>query len=200
MSPRRELAVSVLLAAAAGALGLLAGSRPWFDLTVVRDFPLPPAEGTVTGGTVSPVVPGLALVVLAAAAGLLATRRWGRVVIGLAVLAAGVGMLAATAPWLGDVSGTRLQGLAVAVGLPPGAVGDTRRDGLLLALAAAALAVFTGALTALRSRRWPALGARYDAPGDAGREGPAARPVTTAGSDREVWDALDRGEDPTDAR
>lgn len=207
MNPRRELSVAVLLATAAGAVGLLAGSRPWFDLTVVRDSPLPPAEATVAGGTVSPLVPGLSLVVLAAAAGLLATRRWGRVLIGLAVLAAGVGMFVATAPWLGDVSGARVQELAAAVNLPSGAVGDARADGPLVALAAAVLAVATGALTAVRSRRWPALGSRYDAPAPTARASPTGTPGPPAGptkatpaSDREVWDALDRGEDPTQTR
>lgn len=203
MTPRRELAGAVLLAAVAGGLGLLAGSRPWYDLTVVRDSPLPPAEATVAGSTVSPLVPGLALVVLAAAGGLLATRRWGRVVIGLVVVAAGVGIFVATAPWLGEVSGSRLQELAAAVNLPSGAVGDARGDGPLVALAAAALAVLTGALTAARSRRWPALGSRYDAPAPTARPstpGTPGSPAATPASDREVWDALDRGEDPTQTR
>lgn len=49
------------------------------------------------------------------------------------------------------------------------------------------LVVAAGLLTAVRARSWPALGSRYDAP--------AARRSATTG---DAWDAIDRGEDPTD--
>ena len=55
---------------------------------------------------------------------------------------------------------------------------------LQLALAGA------GALTVLRGRSWPGLGQRYDAP--------APRPVPEGPpTERALWEALDRGEDPT---
>ena len=56
--------------------------------------------------------------------------------------------------------------------------------GLLLAAA--------GALVAARGRRWAALSQRYDAP--AVRE---QAPPTPERAERELWESLDRGEDPT---
>ncbi|MBA3419194.1 MAG: Trp biosynthesis-associated membrane protein [Geodermatophilaceae bacterium] len=195
---RRELTVAVLLTAGAGALGLVAGDRSWLDLRVVREAPLPPVAETVSGATVAPLVPGLALVVLAGAVGLLATRRWGRLAIGLVILVAGVGIVAAATPWLGAVSVGRAQDVALDVGLPAGALTTTGGDGALIAVLAGGLALVLGAATVLRSRRWPAMGARYDSPAT---ENSAARAAAARRSepesDRETWEALDRGEDPT---
>jgi hypothetical protein len=53
--------------------------------------------------------------------------------------------------------------------------------GLVIALAGAATARFQG--------NWPAMGTRYERPAAK----PERKPVTQA----ELWDALDRGEDPT---
>lgn len=205
MTPRRELTAAVVAAGLAGALGLLAGARPWVDLLVVRAAPLPPAESTVSGGTVSPLVPGLALVVLAAAVGLLATRRWGRVAIGVLVLLAGAGMLLATVPWLGGASAGRLTALAADIDLPTGAVEGAGRDGPVIALVAGVLAVLIGLMVTRRSTRWPAMGARYEVPVAAppvaaGQPPEAVGTESTSRSERELWDALDRGEDPTAAR
>ncbi|MBA2416645.1 MAG: Trp biosynthesis-associated membrane protein [Geodermatophilaceae bacterium] len=200
MSPRREFTAAVLLTAAAGALGLLAGGRPWLDLRVVRDSPLPPVADTVAGATAAPLVPGLALVVLAGAVGLLATRRSGRVAIGLVVLAAGAGMVAAATPWLGEVRAGRARDAALDVGLPAGVLEVSGSTGALIAVLAGGLAVLLGAATVLRSRRWPVMGARYDAPTAGQASPPPARAIPETAEpagDRETWDALDRGEDPT---
>jgi uncharacterized membrane protein (TIGR02234 family) len=58
-----------------------------------------------------------------------------------------------------------------------------------VALAGATLLTAAGALAVVRGRGWGAMSARYDAPvGD--------RPV----NESSLWDALDRGEDPTSTR
>ena len=57
-----------------------------------------------------------------------------------------------------------------------------------LTLAGGVLLLLAGGLIAVRGRRWAGLSSSYDAPTAA----PAA-PVT----DKGVWDALDRGDDPT---
>ena len=90
-----------------------------------------------------------ALVAGAGVVGILATKTWGRVPVGVALAGVGVAVLL-TGSWPG------------------------------------ALLAVTGVYIALYGRGWRALGARY--------ESPAARPRTEA----DVWDALDRGEDPTD--
>src|SRR6185312_9524378 len=65
----------------------------------------------------------------------------------------------------------------------------TAHPGWPLLAAAGGLLLALGGLAALaRSRRWPTMSARYETP--AARTG---RPRTDAA----VWDALDRGDDPT---
>jgi hypothetical protein len=49
------------------------------------------------------------------------------------------------------------------------------------------LVAAAGASTSVRASAWPALGARYERRAD----------VATGSSDRDIWDALERGEDPT---
>lgn len=197
MRARREFTVAVVLTAAAGALGLLAGGRPWVELRVVREPPLPPVGEAVAGATAAPLVPGLALVVLAGAVGLLATRRWGRAAIGLVIVAAGTGMVTVAVPWLGGLPGARARDLALDVDLPAGALQVSGGTGALVAVLAGGLAVLLGAVSVLRSHRWPVMGTRYDAPAADRAVAPAAAGTDSDASDRETWEAIDRGEDPT---
>lgn len=190
---RRELTVSVLGTAVAGALALVAGGRPWAEVTVQRAAPLPPVESTVSGTDAAPLVAAAGLVLLAGAVALLAVRALGRVVVGLLVATAG-----AVLAW----SGVR----AVVAGVPAddvgGGTGDATVDGVLawpvLAAVAGVLGVAVGLLVALRGRRWPAMGRRYER--GVGGTAPAAAaraPVSDEDRAQAAWKALDRGEDPT---
>jgi hypothetical protein len=58
----------------------------------------------------------------------------------------------------------------------------------VLAAAGGLAVAATGALTITRSARWPAMGARYERP---------ARTRSQAAGPEQLWQALDRGEDPT---
>ncbi len=58
--------------------------------------------------------------------------------------------------------------------------------GAPLTMAGGVLVVAAGVVTLLRAGRWPAPGPRYTAPAE-GRDG----------GGKDVWDSLDRGEDPT---
>jgi uncharacterized membrane protein (TIGR02234 family) len=64
----------------------------------------------------------------------------------------------------------------------------------LLAALAGLLLTAAGTLTALRGSRWPALSGRYDA---AAARVPSARPEPAHATTANLWDALDRGDDPT---
>ena len=81
---------------------------------------------------------GLPWLMLAVVLGVVATRGWGRSVVGALIAAAGVGAV-----------------LAYLVGSIPGSPFLGAASGALLALA--------GAWTAVAGRTWPAMGARYDA-------------------------------------
>ena len=164
------------LLAGLGGVALLAAGGDWVTGTVAAPEPLPAQE--VSAGAPGSVR-ALGLVVLAGVAALFATRRTGRLVVGVLLLLAGIAAA------------------AVAVGVlvdPLAALPDDATDGAatarpLLALAGALPTAAAGLLTTARGRSWPALGRRYEAP--------QARPAARGGEAPALWEALDRGEDPT---
>jgi hypothetical protein len=171
VNARRELAVAAVLAVAGGALAVWAATRTWAVVITPRPAPLPALREAVTGKDSVPWAAAMAFLSVAGGLALFATRRIGRTVLG-AVLA-GSGALVTT----GAVVGAR-----------PGAQ-DFQRAELtavwpVLCGAGGLLVLAAGLLTLARGRRWVQMGPKYDAPGAAERE-PG------------LWEALDRGEDPT---
>jgi hypothetical protein len=171
MSPNRVRALAVVACAAGAGLALLAAGRTWAEVTVVRPAPLPPLHEARTGSALLPWLPALALVALAGAGALLATRGLVRTAVGVLLLLAGSGLA------IGAV--TRL------------AAGDSPGWPLLTVVAGLVIAA-SGGLTVVRGRDWPGMAARYERPARRSAA-PAGEPRTEA----QIWDALDRGEDPT---
>lgn len=190
MTARRELRLAVLLCLVGSALVLLAASRTWLALMTPAQPPLPASVRRFAGSDLVPGVRVLAVLGLAGVAALLAARRWGKIAVGFALAAAGAAVVVLDARVLADPAGAvtraaslRQEGISF-VGTPhlgPWPLGCLA-GGVLLGVA--------GLLVVVRGRRWAALSARYERP--AGRAEVAA-PV----GDKGVWDALDRGEDPT---
>ena len=188
---RREIGLAVLLCLVGAFLVLVAAGRAWIELVVTSPLVDDRTLG-VTGAELSPGVRALGLVGLAGVVAIAATRRTGRVVVGVLLLLVGVGVVALSVGVLGDAV-VRAQD-TLTVQEAGGALSDDSRGtvwpyacaagGLLLAAA--------GALVAARGRRWAALSQRYDAP--AARE---QAPPTPERAERELWESLDRGEDPT---
>jgi uncharacterized membrane protein (TIGR02234 family) len=196
---RRELTAAVVLAAAGGALALSSAGQTWARLTVARQRPLPPVGADLTGGQVAPLVTATGLVLLAAAVALFAVRGAGRVVVGLLMAAAG-GVLgwSGLRPLIGRLPVDA--GSVTSAGASPGARVTTAVSAAwpVLALVAGLLGVLAGLLVVLRSRRWPAMGRRYERPGPAGAPAGPARPMSDDDRAAAAWRALDRGEDPTE--
>lgn len=151
---------------------LLAAARPWAVVTPAPGgVPLPGRE--VTGSELVPAIPALGLVMLAGVVAVVAAR--GR-------LRAAVGGLLALAG-----------GAVVALGLrfllepPPEVAGPT--GWWALAAAGGAMGVAAGVAVVMLGRSWPAMSGRY--------ERARSRPVSSGGP-ADAWDAMDRGEDPTD--
>ena len=175
MTPRRAMALAAGGCVSSGAAILLANDRTW--ATVDRGGP--PVD-VARADLVSSLAPW-ALVALAGAVAILATRRWGRVPVGLALAVAG-----GAAAWVAlDVvrdteerawRATAEGGVRLPIAYP---VHETAWPWVTLAAGVVLLA--TGLYTAVRGPSWPALGSRYDAPQR--RD--------------DAWAALDRGEDPT---
>ncbi|MFI9640060.1 Trp biosynthesis-associated membrane protein [Micromonospora sp. NPDC051925] len=176
---RRELTYAVLLCLAGAGLACWAATRTW-SVEVIARGTLPPTRQDRSGADLLPWLSALALVALAGGGAVLATRGWVRRLLGGLVT---------------------LLGLAVAVGGGYGLVADpgaeTHRQWPAFCLLGGLVAAGGGLLTARRGAGWPAMGARYertvraDAPSR-----PDGRPTADRGN-REAWDALDRGEDPT---
>jgi hypothetical protein len=157
---RRELTVTVLLCAVGAVVELLAVGRPWAKV----------AARTYTGSNVAGAVRPLALVALAGTAALLATRRWGRIAVGVLLVAAGAGTAVA----------------AATASYPPGA--HHLEGWRIVTIVAAVPVAVSGLASAARGYRWSVMSARYDAPGARQR---------VQDPDVALWDALDRGDDPT---
>jgi Tryptophan-associated transmembrane protein (Trp_oprn_chp) len=159
MTARRELATVILTDAAGAALVLFAGSRVWLHVATQRPAPLPPLVETRTGAALHPWLTALALVALAGAGALLATRGALRQVVGVLMALCGAAAAATAAA------------AAHPTGWP------------LLAAGGGVLILAAGVAAAIRGGRWPAMGTRYDRPRTVSRPG--------------LWEAIDRGEDPT---
>jgi uncharacterized membrane protein (TIGR02234 family) len=192
---RRELTAAVVASAGAGGLALFAGGQTWATSSAVRPEPLPPVDGVLAGSTHAPLVPAAGLVLLAAAVALLAVRSAGRTAVGVLMVLSGTALAWASVDALTG-------GLRDAAADVPGAVGtpvvEVATVWPAVVLVAGLLGICAGLLTAVRGRRWPVMGRRYertDAP-DGGRRAP--RPVTDEDRAQLAWRALDRGEDPTD--
>jgi hypothetical protein len=167
---RRGLALVVVVCAAAAVLVLVVVGRTWAVEVTPRPAPLPELREEQTGGALRPWLPALGWVALAGAGALLATGGYARRAVGGLLVLAGAGI----------VAGSLTTGLG---GWP-----------VLAAVGGAAVAV-AGALAIGYGRRWPAMGARYE------RAEPWSGSRTTADPSRrspeQLWEALDRGEDPT---
>lgn len=193
MTPRKQYAVVlvVLIVAAAGALAGLA--QVWV-VASAGGAGLPVVSASFTGRQLVPAAAGAAVLLLAGVAGVVATRGWGRRVLGAVLLGAALGM-----GWSAASFGSALPAAARAA-----AVAETGFDNVDIAgsswwwlvVAAAVLGVVAAVVVMLFGPRWPVLGGRYER-GSSPTSGTSATP--TALTPSQAWDALDRGEDPTTA-
>jgi hypothetical protein len=187
VDPARRAYARALLLLAAGGLLLVAGyGLTWASAQV----PLLAGSGGVTqaqeysGRDLLPAAAMSGWLSLAAVAGVIATRSWGRAVVAAIALLAGVAGAAgavafAVAPaWLIDGAASRVLGVDTQVS-------SASRPGWVLAVIAGLSVITASSWTLARGRRWPTLGSRYE------RRAPNARTVSD-------WEAQDLGRDPTD--
>ena len=198
MTPRRELQVAVSLCLLGAAFVLLGVSRTWVTIEDSGRLTVQELHRSVSGATLAPGLRALGWVAMAGVLALAATRRWGRVATGFVIFLVGaVGVIAAAR----ELDRTRLldEAARAAYTCGPSSICSSpsgfdfpdlvaHPGPLWLCVIGAVLVAVAGALTALRGRDWAGLGSAYEAPG-----GAPEVPVT----DKGVWDALDRGDDPT---
>ena len=198
----RGLRLGVTLCLLGAALVLAGCLLDWG--TVVEDAPPLPARALHPHGTsLAPGLRGLGVLGALGVLGIAATRGPGRRLVGLVVLAAGAGVTVVTSLWLqpGELHrALRRWYLHCESGC--GSVSRTTATlhsvtahhlGLWLALTGSLVLAAAGLLTLVRGGTWSRLGSSYEAPTVASV--PSAE--SGAPSDKVVWDALDRGDDPT---
>jgi uncharacterized membrane protein (TIGR02234 family) len=180
-----------LLLAVAGCVigaGLVVGlvGRPW---ATVSEHGAAALTQSLTGSALSAAIAALGWAGLAGTAGLVATRGWVRVAVGVLIVVFGGGIAYLSVAAIGHshilaAAATKSQFAGVtgaaAIRLNPLWI-PTLAGGVLLAAA--------GLLTVLHGRRWPGMSARYERSGAAPKADPND-PVA-------LWKSLDRGEDPT---
>jgi uncharacterized membrane protein (TIGR02234 family) len=176
----RGLRAAVLGCLLSGAVILLAGGRGWARVSY------PGKARVVSGHALAGTLVPWGLVALAGVVAIAATRRWGRVPVGVALAASGAAVVTLTVRVLADLDvrayrATRTGGAQVLTAYP---VHPTVWP--YLVVAAGVVLAACGVLVAVRGPRWAALGSRYDVPADRPR------------SDADLWAAQDRGEDPTE--
>ncbi len=192
MTARRELTAAVLLCLVGALLVLLAAGNPWSRVDVAATGLAPVRSVAVDGNDVQPGVRALALVGLAGVVAVAATRGAGRTAVGVVLAAVGLGAVAAV---LGADSAPALVARVAEGG---GQAGDAVRATAWppVAVVGGVLVTAGGAVIAVRGRRWAALSARYDAPAARAQQEPDSE-ASGSRQERSLWEALDRGEDPT---
>jgi uncharacterized membrane protein (TIGR02234 family) len=211
----REKVLAALLAAAGAGLILMSDSRGWADGTVTAPVRL---SVEATGSSLTTLPYALGLAGLAGAVALFAVRRIGRYLVGLVLLGAGAGTVGAVAANLGHLDGATLAKAAEqTLGSSAAQLGGvTNTAWPYVTIAGGVLVALSGLLTLARGRSWSGLSNRYEvAPGTSGTRAraadsaaPAAAPASAAvpaaarasaaePTSRDLWDALNRGADPT---
>ena len=174
---------------AAGAAALFAVTRVWASATV-RTPGMPTDQVSVSGVDAAPILAGLAVVIVAAALGVVAAGGWLRQLIGL-LIAAVAGFAALRALTLNVGAGALSRALKDSPPYIGGVNGDPSVNGAAwpwLAALTFAVASGLGVVVAVRGGAWPRMSARYE------REAPvAAEPI----DDADLWRAQDQGQDPT---
>lgn len=189
-APRREVTVAVAVSALGAGLALLASPQVWVQAQAVAGTGVGRVLLSASGTELAPAVSGLGLVGLAGSVAVIAVGGWARLATGVLLAGAGAGIVASCVTVTADLTGA-LSGQSK---LPAGAtlaLGSASASAWpWLALLGGVLLGMAGLLVTARGRRWPGMSRRYEAPG---------APTPAVGSDpRTAWEALDRGEDPTD--
>lgn len=188
-APRRRLLVAATLTVLGSCVLLVAGGREWarVELAGVRA-----TSAAVTGTDLVPLLGPAGVVGLAAVAALVATRGVARRVGGALVALAGAGVLVGTAVGTApaDVRAAAADSPGVTTTSAPARGGVDLTGWPAVGLAGGVTLLGTGALVVAQGHRWPGLSSRHE-------RSPNSVPQHPEATAEQIWDSLDRGEDPT---
>lgn len=208
---RAEYALALLLDLLGAAVALLVSTRVWQTVVTPRPRPLADDVLDLTGRTVDAAPTAFALVALAGVVAVLATAGWVRRAVGVVLLAAGLVLVwrsvgAGSALGAGrarELVQSRHSGVGVDASTVPAVTVHAAWP--VLSVVAGVLVALAGLLVVLRGHRWVGLSARYGSPAGGAAPDGAPRAVRDdvdestrqARANTELWNALDRGHDPT---
>jgi uncharacterized membrane protein (TIGR02234 family) len=194
---RRAYVLTLVACLAGAALAVWASTRTW-SLQITPRTGMSSLRTKQTGADIEPWVIGLALVALAGTGALLATSGWARRVLGGLLALAGIGVIA------GSILGR--------AGLDVGSAGSGGTLWPVVSVVGGAIILAGGATAARLGHRWPGMSSRYErrpVPSPETQPGNPSEPLAAAGREPDValqpkdhratWEALDRGDDPTEA-
>lgn len=185
MTRRSSPLLAVVGCAVGGLLVLLTSGRQWAHTTLAAN-----SGGTgslsVSGHQVSSSIPAVSYALLALAVAILASSGFMRRIVGAMVTLVGSLAVVVAIHARGDVSNALSDQEHGATGI---AVHASANGWWVLVVIGGVLAIVAGMATMLRSGAWSGMGEKYDAP-------TSAPPVRDPGA--VAWEALDRGEDPTE--
>lgn len=183
---RSQHRTALVLLAAGGALAFFAYGQTWVVLTA-HVAGLPATSRTVSGRELEPAAGVLPLLLLAAVLAVWATSGWVRRAVGVLAVAASLVVLVAAVRSSPALLSTDVPVRFELVGVPSYSV----TAWWLPAAAGAVLGLAGGVLVAAYGHRWPGFSDRY-------RREPAAAPAPSGPlTERQAWDLLDEGQDPT---
>jgi uncharacterized membrane protein (TIGR02234 family) len=201
----REFAAALALGVLGAGVALLGSREPWAHVRFPAQNPIPGSTAALTGQDLAPAASALAIAGLACLAAVIATRRLFRRITGLllAGFGAGIAVVAVISSRGGHVAAAAAAHapgpFGAGAAAHPATAGPRPQITMVafpwwaVALAGGLVLVGAGALTVWRGTRWPGMSSRYERPGGAP---PVSGPVQSR-DPATVWEALDRGTDPT---
>ena len=183
---RRAYRSALILLAIGSVLVLVGFAMTWAWAVVPMATGVEDAvrEQSMSGTVLLPAAAAAGWLCLAGLAAVVATRGWARTVVAVVLLLASLGIAAASLAFAAVPATVVQQALAPELG-DDALLALTATGWWAAALLGSALVGYSACWTMLRGRGWPSLGARYE-------RRRALAPATSA------WDALDKGQDPTD--
>jgi uncharacterized membrane protein (TIGR02234 family) len=188
---RAQFALALLVDVVGAGGALLLGTRHWQSVTVARPRPFGDEAIGLAGRTIDAAPTALALVALAGVVAILATKRaWRRGVGGIVALA-GAALVWRSLGGLGAVSPGQARALLPEARGDAGVVTHVAVTTAwpVLSACCGVLVLVAGALVAWRGHRWAGMSARYEAPASAEEQ--------SARANASLWQAIERGDDPT---
>jgi uncharacterized membrane protein (TIGR02234 family) len=186
---------SLVLAALVMSLALAGMTRATWTTALAAGFTGAKQSIDVTGQDAAPAVLALALVGGAAAVATTLASRWVRFITGPVLVLAGIGAAVSAITVRADAVSASTSAVAEATGVVGGSIDAEASIWPLVALVPAVLLVVIGVLVLAVGGRWPRRRSRYQR--DASREVAPAE-LDPSDDPAAAWDALSRGEDPSD--